>query len=669
MRRFFTFFLFVFLSFTLMAQIPVFPGAEGFGTTTTTGGRGGTVYYVTNLNCNGPGSLNDALQQPGPKYILFTVSGIIDCAAEILWGDVYIAGQTSPGGIIVRGILMDDYYEPAGKAQNILIRHLNSRPSTGEVRPGSGYILDDALRIDGAQRVVIDHCSMANATDECVQISRSSQVTIMNSILAETLGEHYYLGGMLLNYSTAAHPKDSISIHHNTWNRIGGRMPEISCEESGETPGDMTCLTRPFKFEFSDNLLWDIPIQVYYTQGFNPSQPNAFHDVYANFVNNRAVARNSYCGPFFDFILLNNDGNQFYTTGNTMNQYPSYADYELFYCCNDFCLYNPNTDPGVATHKSSAFNYPPITYTPGTDLPTYIVANAGAFNGYSPAARDPMNRRLLLPIQNGTPDSQPVNGTDYFNDAFVLDFSTPPDPPVDTDLDGMPDDWELAHGLNPNVQDHNGTGLSVPLTGIAGYTNLECYLNELSDNLVDGNTTLATELFNFEAIPLAASQKVLLRWVAENDNMDDRFQVERSTDGFHFSLLGEVPVKRLQQVCHYELMDKNPPAGVLYYRLLLKNHLNTPQVIKLISCRLVGKNNWLKISSQSGGKILEIQVQDEMWLPVNLNLYNVAGQHLRSAVLQSGSGHLNVGDFPPGIYLLEVSNALLRDTIKLRIGF
>ena len=45
----------------------------------------------------------------------------------------------------------------------------------------------------------------------------------------------------------------------------------------------------------------------------------------------------------------------------------------------------------------------------------------------------------------------------------------------------MPDDWERAHGLDPLVQDHNGTGLSVSMTGIAGYTNLECYLNELSD--------------------------------------------------------------------------------------------------------------------------------------------------------------------------------------------
>ena len=95
----------------LPAQIPAFPGAQGFGTQLTTGGRGGQVIYVSNLNCDGPGSLAEALSTPGPKYILFKVSGIIDCAAEVVWGDCYIAGQTSPGGVIVRGIIIDDWYE------------------------------------------------------------------------------------------------------------------------------------------------------------------------------------------------------------------------------------------------------------------------------------------------------------------------------------------------------------------------------------------------------------------------------------------------------------------------------------------------------------------------------------------------------------------------------
>src|SRR3990172_5920517 len=79
------------------AQLPAFPGAEGFGAFAT-GGRGGAVLYVTNLNTSGPGSFQWALDQTGPRYILFKVSGLIDDSVQLTRSDVTIAGQTSPGG-------------------------------------------------------------------------------------------------------------------------------------------------------------------------------------------------------------------------------------------------------------------------------------------------------------------------------------------------------------------------------------------------------------------------------------------------------------------------------------------------------------------------------------------------------------------------------------------
>lgn len=467
---------------TLDAQIPAFPSAEGFGATATTGGRGGQVVYVTNLNCSGPGSLTAALSNPNTKYILFTVSGIIDCAAEIEWGNCYIAGQTSPGGITVRGILIDDFYESSGLAQNIIIRHLNSRPNTAAERAANGYLLDDALRIDGARRVVIDHCSLANAIDETVQLSRSSNISIQYCMLAEPVGGHYDLGGMLLNYSTTAHRRDSLSIHHNIWNRVGGRMPEISCEPSGEVPGDMDCLAHPLQIEISNNVFWDMPIQMYY-------EPLDEFLIRPNFVNNYAVGRNSYGGAMFHHPMLDHVGNEIYSSGNRLNLYPAYADYDLFYCCNDFNLYNPNTDLGTATLRSTRFNYPPLTYTPTDNLLALLAQKVGAFNSYSPTRRDSMNRRQLQPMQFNTIDPTPVDGNDYYNDAYLSDFTALPAPPTDTDNDGMPDYWETAHATNPNLADPNNTSLSVSITGIAGYTNLECYLNCLSDALVNGETT------------------------------------------------------------------------------------------------------------------------------------------------------------------------------------
>jgi len=645
-------------------QIPAFPGAEGFGTTTTTGGRGGTVYYVTNLNCSGPGSLNYGLSQSGAKYILFKVSGIIDCAAEVLWGNCYIAGQTSPGGITVRGILLDDFYDPAGSAENVIIRHMNSRPSTEDVRPGTGWVMDDALRLDGASNIVVDHCSLANATDECIQLSRSSNITISNCQLAETLGGHYDLGGMLMNYSTTAHPRDNVSIHHNVWNRIGGRMPEISCEPSGEVPGDADCLAHPFRFEFSNNLLWDMPIQIYY-------EPLDEFLIEPNFVNNRCVARASYGGAMFHHPMLDHSGNELFADGNTMNLYPSYSDYELFYCCNDFALYNPNTENGTATLRSARFNYPSITYTPSGSLAGYISSNVGAFNSYSPMGRDSMNRRLLKFINSSSIDTHPVDGDDYYHDAFLQDYNSQPTPPADTDNDGMPDAWEnlyAAQGLDPNVADHNGTQLSVLLTGVAGYTNLECYLNQLADNLVAGITTLATELVDFRAIPIAAERKVLLRWTAENTTETEAFAVEHSTNGHDFELVGRVKAQNESHPVRYELLDENQRSGLHYYRLVAEGQDGSREIFKTVSVDLAAPMDWLRLRRNfSEGKI-DVQVMDELRLPVQVALYDVNGRLLRSSEIQNGEGTVDVAGLAAGVYFLHFWNEYLRHSERVMIG-
>lgn len=461
--------LFQLMCFSLYSQsIPAFPGAEGFGASAS-GGRGGQVIYVTNLNCSGAGSLAAALQVTGKKYILFKVSGVIPCAAEVFKGDAYIAGQTSPSGITVRGIILDEIYETNTNAKNVIIRHLRSRPKMGTNLPNQGYVLDDALRLDGASNVIVDHCSFANAVDEAVQISNSRNITIQNSQLAETLGEHYALGGMLMNYSEAGHEQDNISIHHNVWNRIGGRMPELSCESPH-------CRNRTLNFEISNNLFWDQQIQTWYnpcTEGGDACRD--FH-LNLNFVNNRTVARSTYTGPMASFDLLANASNRLFVSGNSMNQYANFADYQLFYCCNDFNTNAPNTSQGSAVRLNARHNFPAISYTPSAQLLTYAVENVGAF------PRDPMDRRLMNPLKNNVIDNQPINGTDFYNDAFQTDPSQ--NAPVDTDNDGMPDEWETANGLNRNVQDHNGMQLSKKFTGIEGYTNLECYLNELSDKIV-----------------------------------------------------------------------------------------------------------------------------------------------------------------------------------------
>jgi hypothetical protein len=458
--------------------IPSFPGAEGFGANAT-GGRNGSVYYVTNLNCSGAGSLQNGLNQLGAKYILFKVSGIIPCAAEVFKGDVTIAGQTSPGGIIVRGIIFDEIYEQNTISRNAIIRHLRSRPKPSQTLPNQGYVLDDGLRLDGASNVIVDHCSFANAIDESVQISNSRNITVQNCMLSETLGEHFNLGGMLMNYSTSAHPQDNISIHHNVWNRIGGRFPEISCESP-------YCSSNPLNVEITSNLFWDQQIETWYNSCTTGGSDCKNFRLNMNYTNNFSVVRNTYNGPLASADFLNNSNNKLFVSGNKMNRYAQYADYQLFYCCNDFNTNAPNTNLGAAQKLTSRNAFPLISPTIATDLKEYAIKNVGAF------PRDPMDSRLINPISQNLLATQAINGVDYFNDAFQLDFTTQPIAPTDSDNDGMPNDWETNNGLNPSVQDHNGTQLSKKFTGIEGYTNLECYLNELSDKLIGKTSVIVT---------------------------------------------------------------------------------------------------------------------------------------------------------------------------------
>ena len=86
-------------------QQPAFPGAEGFGAYSK-GGRGGTVWFVTNLEDQGPGSLRWAVEQEGPRTVIFLVSGNIELEKQLEIEHPYItiAGQTAPGdGICIKG--------------------------------------------------------------------------------------------------------------------------------------------------------------------------------------------------------------------------------------------------------------------------------------------------------------------------------------------------------------------------------------------------------------------------------------------------------------------------------------------------------------------------------------------------------------------------------------
>ncbi len=461
-----------FATFGPAANLPVFPGAEGFGARIT-GGRGGEVVYVTNLNASGPGSFFAAMAIPRPRYVLFKVSGV--CAPSTRWddnhnvreGDVTVAGQSSPGGVILRGLYSESRYGSGPSARNNMVfRHLRSRDGVDQ----------DNLRLMDSSNVIVDHCSFAWAGDECAQIGATFNHTVQNSIFAETLGEHYDRGGILIKYSSAGHPLDNISFHHNLLYRLGGRLPQIDCDDG---PSERSETDSPVSIESSWNLLWDTGTDIGFKDHYlNPWGQHYRAPFHLNYVGNYAHVRPSY--PYGLFGSTSGTIDRIYYHNNRLNLYPTFADLDLVFCCNNFATNGPNTRvPAVAVFAPHAFP----ALTPGTPGDARIDETAAAVGAFP---RDPMDRRMIERVRSR--QISDTHGSEAeANDAFSLDWTTPPPPPLDSDDDGMPDAWELHNGLNPLAQDHTGKQLSVAYTGVAGYDNLECYLNRLSDHLVSGS--------------------------------------------------------------------------------------------------------------------------------------------------------------------------------------
>ncbi|MDY7093651.1 MAG: hypothetical protein SX243_11835, partial [Acidobacteriota bacterium] len=166
---------------TLTVQaLPAFPGAQGFGAKAT-GGRGGQVLKVTSLATSGVGSLQWALDQPGPRIIVFAVSGVIDGDVHIPHGDVTIAGQTAPGeaGITIHGHLYTTYGNPYG---NMIIRHLRVRsPNPDANWPASQH---DAIQFSTNHTLILDHIDASHGADETIDLwNGATDITIQWSAI------------------------------------------------------------------------------------------------------------------------------------------------------------------------------------------------------------------------------------------------------------------------------------------------------------------------------------------------------------------------------------------------------------------------------------------------------------------------------------------------------
>lgn len=135
----------------------------------TLGGRDGKIVKVTSLATGGPGSLYQALQESGPRTIVFEVGGVIDLQKATLPINnphVTLAGQTapSPGITLIRGGLRIATHD-------VVVQHIAVRPGDAGEEKMSGWAPDGISTSSGAYNVVVDHVSVTWGVDENLSAS------------------------------------------------------------------------------------------------------------------------------------------------------------------------------------------------------------------------------------------------------------------------------------------------------------------------------------------------------------------------------------------------------------------------------------------------------------------------------------------------------------------
>ena len=480
------------------SQVPAFPGAEGWGKYTT-GGRGGSVYEVTNLNNSGSGSLRDAVSQSG-RIVVFRVSGTIHLQSELkIKSNITIAGQTAPGD----GICVADYPTKID-GNNVIVRYIRFR--LGDVY---GLSSSDALDVNDKTDIMIDHCSMTWGVDECFSAYGNNNMTVQYCMVGEGLNYRgHSMGGLWGGYTT---------YHHNLVYSNGTRHP---------------------KYAYTyDQDITDSRNNVIYNWGYQSAYTSPTGRV--NLVNNYYKAGPSTSASVDHRIVQAEPTKRMYITGNYVEGYPEItAD-----------NWNGGVDPlngGMPIRYDEAFPVPyPVPEQTAEAAYEEVLAHAGA----SLPRRDAVDTRIVNDVINGTGaiiDRQSEVG----GFPELLSDQAPPD----SDHDGMPDEWEDDNGLDKNdPDDRNGD-----MNG-QGYTNLEYYLNSISEypDFLAGPSA-------FTAFTLSDTE-IRLEW-NDNSYSESGFKIERSTDGADYSLIASPAADETSY-----LDNTASPSTLYYYRLQAYN--------------------------------------------------------------------------------------------------
>jgi hypothetical protein len=466
--------------------MPVFPGAEGWGTDTP-GGRGGKVMIVTNLNPDGPGSLQEACAAAGPRIVVFAVSGVITGLITIEHPNITIAGQTAPGaGITIHGQL-------ASKEgiSDVVIRHLRVRAMTvaqtfagpeGEERAwrlhqcglANPYLSDeqkkmdkaavvaamradpsemhDCMSLNGVKRLVLDHITTSWAADEVLSVVRSTQMTVQWSTIegGTTKEGKKYNGNHNFGMFSGYNPGGAyLSVHHNLIAHNVRRCPTV----------------RDGMTDIRNNTIYNA------RGGFDTDggTPACDHTLDYNFIGNwfirgpqsKVPLEGVKWGNSTWWVEWRNEqradrGKSMYFIEDNLwdDEEPPLPS---FITDGTLRLQEPMPAPAVTTQKIK-------------EAHELVLKKAGAW------PRDAVTLQTIEEVRSRTGSygrREPKGG--------LMEGLTPGAAPKDTDRDGMPDEWEKENGLDPAKDD---SAKVMP----SGYTAIEVWLDEAATQLMKGST-------------------------------------------------------------------------------------------------------------------------------------------------------------------------------------
>ncbi|MBS1520854.1 MAG: polysaccharide lyase [Bacteroidetes bacterium] len=456
------------------AKIPAFPGAEGGGMYSF-GGRGGRVIEVTSLADSGPGTLRDACEQGGARIVVFNVAGIIHLTKPIDIRAPYITieGQSAPGdGICVAGesVWVDTH--------DVVVRFMRFRRGATDVTRR-----DDAFGGNPIGNIMIDHVSGSWGLDEVMSMYRhvynrgtkpeklpTVNITMQNCMFAEGLDTYNHafgstIGGLNSTFmrnlwanNISRNPSVGMfgdfgfanNVVFNWWDRSadgGDNNSLFNFINNYFKPGPITSINKPVGHRILKP-----------ESGRSPESKGLFGRVYANgniMEGNDAVTKNNWDG------------------GIQIGEMPDAGRY---------------TD---SIRVDKPFPMAHVTIIPTKEAYDYVLDNVGAFL----PKRDAVDTRVIKEVRTGVisyvPGTNNSNGKqwvkhrlpdDSYKKGIITDVAQVggyPEykgtPYKDSDHDGMPDEYETKHGLNP----HDASDASLTPKKGGGYTNIEIYLNSL----------------------------------------------------------------------------------------------------------------------------------------------------------------------------------------------